>query len=96
MKNSRIFILIGVLILFSFALIVGCGGKKMSDEDFTKITEEYISEVMRSDFNQSITNPDEIEVKAKEVLKKICEKYGYTASDYEKKAEEFGKKLEQK
>lgn len=93
MKNFQLFIYLGVL-LFSFALFFGCGEKKMSDEDFSKITQEVISEVMKSDFNKSITNPDDYLKVYQDVLQKVCEKYGYSASDYEKKAEEIGKDLD--
>ncbi len=93
MKNYQFIIFLGVL-LFSFTFFISCGEKKMSDEDFSKITQEVISEVMKGDFNKSITNPDDYLKVYQDVLEKVCEKYGYTVSDYEKKAEEIGKNLD--
>lgn len=91
MKKIKNFLTLGVLFLFSFSVIIGCGGKKMSDEDFQKITSEVITETMKGDFGQSITNPEEYSKKCEEILKEVCKKYGYSVSDYENKAKEVMK-----
>ncbi|MCX7833065.1 MAG: hypothetical protein N2490_02505 [Ignavibacteria bacterium] len=85
MKNSKL-ITIGIMILFLVSL--NCGGKKMSDEDFDKINQEVILESMKKGFEESFNNPEKYDEKYYEILKEICEKYGYSVSDFEKKAKE--------
>lgn len=96
MKNLKLLTIVTVAFFFLFSVLFGCGGKKMSDEDFQKITSEVISESMKSGFEQSITNPDEYSEKYNQILEDVCKKYGYSVSDYEKKAEEVLKDLKLK
>jgi hypothetical protein len=83
-------VIIPVLIVFTLA--TGCA-KKMSSEDFAQISAAWgvslISEVLKN--GERNKNETEMEQFAYRKLDEVCQKYGYSAVDYKRKAQELGK-----
>jgi len=79
-----------VTVVVTCTLVTGCA-KKMSGEDFAQISAAWgvsmISEVLK---NEDFKNESEMEKFAYRKLDEVCQKYGYSAEDYKRKAKELG------
>ena len=88
--NCSLLLLVGFIVLIS-TVICGCG-KKMNDDDYIMISNEYMKALAEKSIVIITLPQKEQEKVAKEILDKVCKKYGYTKKDYIKKAKEMGKK----
>ena len=86
---------ITTITLLLLAFVTACA-KQMNSEDFAQITAAWAVSMIQEALSSKDWKKNDRERKkiAYRKLEKICKKYGYSATDYKRKAQELGKNWE--